>query len=95
MADDPQLSDDLVLRAAPGVCTAFLDDEAVLYLVPQAHSALLNPTAAAVWAAIDGETSVAGIVGVLAETFHTRPAAVRADVDRVLRHLLELGALTR
>ncbi|MDO8392259.1 MAG: PqqD family protein [Actinomycetota bacterium] len=95
MTDDREFADDLVPQPAPFVRTAFLDDEAVLYLVHETRAVLLNPTAAVVWAAIDGETSVAEIAALLAETFHAQPATVRDDVELVLRHLMELGALAR
>ena len=85
-----EVHDETVPRRAESVLTAFLDGEAVLYLVDEARPVLLNTTAAAVWAAIDGTATVAEIAALLADLYETDPAAVRDDVKSAVQRLREL-----
>ena len=65
---------------APGVCAAVLDDQAVLYDVGSARPVLLNITASAVWAELDGRRTVGQIADDLARRFGADPTTVAADV---------------
>lgn len=87
---DDTVPDDTVPQRAEGVLTAFLDGEAVLYLVDQARPVLLNTTAAAVWAAIDGTATVAEIATLLADLYEIDPSEVYDDVKTAVRRLREL-----
>lgn len=85
--------DDCVPVPAPTVHHAFFDGEAVLYLADHARPVLLNHTAATVWAAIDGQASVAEIAATLAALFDADQATVRADLERTLDTFVELGVI--
>jgi hypothetical protein len=93
------LRPDSVLAPAAHVLVAHLDGEAVLYDLVSARPALLNVTAAAVWAALDGERTVGEIVSLLAVEFGSDPATVAGGVESTLLALLErglvVGELTR
>jgi len=78
---------------SPHVCAAFLDDEAVLYDVRTARPVLLNTTAAAVWATIDGVLTVAQISSVLADRYATDPGTVAPDVEHAIDRFGALGLL--
>ena len=77
----------------PHVCAAYIDDEAVLYDVARARPVLLNVTASAVWAAIDGERTVAEITSMLAELYGADEPTVRPGVTSTLVSFDELGLL--
>jgi len=62
---------------ASGVCSAFLDGEAVLYDLADRRAVLLNTTAAAVWAAVDGLANVGEIVAELCSLFAAEALSVR------------------
>ncbi|MDO8362946.1 MAG: HPr-rel-A system PqqD family peptide chaperone [Actinomycetota bacterium] len=80
-------------QQAAHVCAAFLDDEVVLYDVHRARPLLLNATAAAVWAAIDGARTADAIAADLAQRFEADPRHVRDDVAATLLQFAELGLL--
>lgn len=88
--DDPM---QWVPSPAPGVCVAVLDDQAVLYDVASARPVLLNLTASAVWAELDGQRTVAQIADELATRFGAEPATVAADVLVALTSFEQLGLL--
>jgi hypothetical protein len=71
------------LRRAPGLVTAVIDGEAVVFETATARLHRLNPVATAVWEAIDGVTESEAIVA--------RLAPDRADDIRTF--LAELTAL--
>jgi hypothetical protein len=77
----------------PGVETAYLDGEAVLYQVATAKPILLNVTASAVWMLLDAETPVAGIARELADVFSADPEAVQRDVAIIVERFGEMGLL--
>ena len=72
-------ADDIPVRAA-AVRAAFLDGEAVLYGIEQGRSVLLNESAAAVWAAIDGQSTVREISADLADLHGVDRPTVIGDV---------------
>lgn len=56
---------------------------------------VLEGSAAEIWRLIDGKVSETGLVAAVSEAFDVRPAAVRDDVHDYLRHLHDLGLITR
>lgn len=78
---------------APHVVFASLDGETVLYHLERAQPALLNVTAAAVWAAIDGRRTVGEISSMLAADFGSEHQVVAAGVEATLAALLEVGLI--
>lgn len=78
---------------ADDVRAEYLDQEAVLYDVRQARPVLLNVSASAVWAALDGVASVTQIAEVLAARFGADVDAVRRDVVAAVSAFAELGLL--
>lgn len=88
--DDPMQR---VPAPAPGVCVAVLDDQAVLYDVASARPVLLNLTASAVWAELDGQRTVAQIADELARRFGAEPTTVAGDVLLALSSFEQLGLL--
>lgn len=75
------LADDLVLRPATGPQFAVVDGEVVLFDPDRSASTLLNPTAALIWASIDGHASVGDLIDdLVAET-----GGDRSVIDRDVR----------
>ena len=70
------------------------DGETVLYDTIGFRPVLLNVSAAAVWAAIDGRRTVAEIALRVASQFGAEPAVVLADVSATVDHFGRLGLLT-
>jgi hypothetical protein len=56
---------------------------------------VLEGSAARIWRLIDEAGSEASLVVEVARAFDVRPAEVRADVHEFLRHLHDLGLITR
>jgi hypothetical protein len=56
---------------------------------------VLKGTAAEVWRLIDDATSETRLLGAVARTFDVHPGLVRDDVRDFLRHLSDLGLITR
>jgi hypothetical protein len=52
---------------------------------------VLEGTAAAIWAAIDGERTLAGVVAVVAEAYGLPAEQVRGDVEAFVADLAERG----
>lgn len=80
-----------VVGPSAHVHAEFLDDQAVLYDVSNARPVLLNVSASAVWAALDGTTSVEHIAALLATRFGADPDTVLRDVTAAVRSFDELG----
>ena len=76
------------------VSVSYLDGEAVLYDADRTRPVLLNSTAAAVWAALDGTRTVDEIAAELAVRFGAEPQQVAADVDAAVARFDELGLLS-
>lgn len=53
----------------------------------------LNPTAAALWALCDGQTTVAEIVAAATELFSAEPTAIQADIVATLNQLQAQGLI--
>lgn len=85
------MSPDGVPSRARHVLFAYLDDEAVLYDPDSRRPALLNVTAAAVWAAVDGSRTAGEIAALLAVEFGGDPSVVAAGVESTLATLADLG----
>lgn len=83
-----------VATPSPQVHAEFLDDQAVLYDATSARPVLLNLTASAVWAALDGRSSAAQVAADLAAHFRADADTVRRDVMAALRTFAELGLVT-
>lgn len=65
---------------AAHVSTAIFDGETVLYDAVRCRPILLNVSAAAVWAAVDGRRTLAEVAAVVAERFGATTAELAADV---------------
>jgi len=76
------------------VSVSYVDGEAVLYDAELTRPVLLNSTAAAVWAALDGRRTVAEIAARLAVRFGAEPQQVAADVAAAIVKFDELGLLS-
>ena len=80
------ISDDLVPTLRAGVADAIVGNEVVLFDPGTSQSTLLNPSAALIWASIDGQATVASIIDdLVAETGVERGTIdddVRATVAR-------------
>ena len=74
--------------------TAEFEGETVLYDAAVCRPVLLNVSAAAVWATIDGRRSVAEIAASVAAAFGADPAAVMPDVTATVARFEALGLLT-
>lgn len=68
-----------------------LDGSTGLYDTAAQRLVVLNPGAAAVWAACDGERGVAAIVSDLAASHGLAPADIETDVVRTVDMLAALG----
>jgi len=84
---------DAVPVPAAHVCTANLDDQAVLYDLERRRPILLNVSASVVWGALDGVHTVAEVASALAERFGVDTAVVLRDVEATIVRFGELGLL--
>lgn len=91
--DDGFPAPSFVPARAEHVSTAAFDGETVLYDAIACRPVLLNVSAAAVWAALDGDRTVAEIVVVVAAAFGAEPEAVRSDVGATISEFAALGLL--
>ena len=82
-----------VAALAAHVGVAEFDVETVLYDAESARPLLLNVSAAAVWAAIDGTRTMAAIAAVVAEQFGVEPGSLYADVALAITRFADLGLL--
>lgn len=83
--------DDLVPALRDGVAHAIVGAEVVLFDPRRSRSTLLNPSAALIWATIDGTTTVAGIVDDLAAETGVDRAVMDDDVRRAIAGLQVAG----
>lgn len=81
--------DDAVPLLTAGVRFAVIDGQVVLYDRSRVQSHVLNPSAALIWAEVDGERAVAQIVDDLAGETGTARALIDRDVKATLGRLLE------
>ena len=82
-------SADALLRRTEGVWSSSVRDRAVLYSWNEGKAIVLNPTGAALWAALDSPRTPLELAGLLIERFPTLSAErahadVAAFVDRLL-----------
>ncbi|MEQ1703965.1 MAG: PqqD family protein [Ilumatobacteraceae bacterium] len=78
---------------AAHVVTATFVGETVLYDSINCRPILLNVSAAAVWALLDGRRTLMEIVAAVAEGFGAAPALVEADVAATVARFHHLGLL--
>lgn len=100
-ADDPTrtaptdvaLSPSFVPVPAPHVEAAEFEGETVLYDTISCRPVLLNVSAAAVWAALDGRRSMAEVVAAVAEQFGAAAELVAADVADTVARFVSLALI--
>jgi len=78
---------------SPAVHAAELDGETVVYDPARRRLHLLNSSATAIWAALDGVTTCQELVPALAEAFAVDPDVLHDQVDHVLGTLSEEGLI--
>lgn len=87
-ADDLALDDDFVAELVPGIAHAIAGGEVVLFDPRRSKSTLLNPSAALIWASIDGVATLGSIIDDLTEETGVDRATIDADVrDTVARFI--------
>lgn len=84
-----------VLRRNPDALAQELDGEVLLLIPPQSEVLHLNPTASAVWRALELPLDVDGLVALLAEAYDAPPAELRTDLLALLPVLEDRQALVR
>ncbi len=87
------LGDGEVLDLAPGRQVAVVDGQVVLYDPIRSASHVLNPSAAAVWAAVDGRRTVVEVIDALEAETGVERARLDPDVRLALAGLLGAGIL--
>lgn len=80
-------------RRRPDVVWEELDGEVVIYDPARTTSHLLNPSAAVIWALLDGNATLAEVAADLAETFGVEPTAMLDDVSSTVAALEGQGLL--
>jgi len=81
-------------RRHPAVTTTTLDGEAFLVRADTDTILLLNPTATAIWNALEDETRRADLLTLFTVAFPGEPAdRVAADLDQTLAALAEAGMI--
>lgn len=98
MSEQPQSARPLVLRVAGEVVHREIAGETILVPVRGGAADMrrmysLNPTAAFVWARIDGMRALGEIVDDLLESFDGDPATARADVEAFVATAVAEGLL--
>lgn len=88
---DVALTPSFVPVPATHVESAEFEGETVLYDTIACRPVLLNVSAAAVWAALDGRRSMAEVVAAVADEFGAAVAAVAPDVTGTVAHFVSLG----
>jgi hypothetical protein len=84
-----------VVRGIDGARTHELDGQAVVLDVTRNVLHLLNPTATALWARLDGTTTVEGLAAELADEFGAPREVVLNDVIRALGQMAGEGLLAQ
>jgi hypothetical protein len=69
------------------------DDGALLYDRRSEKVAVLNPSAAAVWALLDGERTIADVVGALETEYDGVDPEAAAQVLRLVQEFVDRGAV--
>ncbi len=83
---------------SPGVVARTIRGEALLIPIHRTADALggfyaLNPSASHIWQCASEGRSLGEISGALAQFYEVSPETARADTERVVAELVELGAL--
>lgn len=85
--------DDVAVRRRPDLLVRTTADR-VMLLAPGSDDVVeLVGTAEEVWRCFDDEDSISGVVAVLADRYELEVAAVRSDVEALVRELVERGLL--
>jgi len=82
-----------MIRPAPDLSWPPVAGELAVYDARDGQYHVLNPSAAAIWAAIAAQTPAAQIVADLAARHGVAIEAMRADVDAFIAEALALGLL--
>lgn len=82
-----------MIRPAPELSWPPISGELAIYDARDGQYHVLNPSAAAIWAAIAAETPVDQIVADLATRYGVAEVEMRADVDRFVADAIQLGLL--
>ncbi len=88
------IEDDLLPRLTPGRQFAVVDGQVVLYDPTAQLSHVLNPSAAAVWATVDGQCTVGEIIDVIQADTGIERAVLDADVRRTLAQFVDARIIT-
>jgi hypothetical protein len=83
------------LRHDDSVVVEQVEDELCLYRPQSSDVAVLNPTAADIWALVDGKSSARQIATQLARTYAQCADGIAVEVESVLSDLAERGFLVR
>jgi len=89
------ITDELVPILRGGLADAILAGEVVLFDPVDATSTLLNPSAALIWASIDGRTTVATIIDELVADTGVDRATIDADVRSTIARFQVAGIVER
>ncbi len=88
------ITNEAILKRAPDVRFRAVDDETVVIRQEAAEALVLNEVAGRILELVDGQRTVAGIIGCLLEEYDVSPASLAEDVHAYLGELLETGVLT-
>src|SRR5262245_18573046 len=83
----------MVPRKRSGLAEVFVDDECIVYDAAHDAAHLLNPSAAQIWALLDGRRDAAALVGELAEAYPHAAPQLPQDLEDVLELLDRLHQL--
>lgn len=81
-------------KRASDVAFRQVEDDMVIVSASRGSICTVNPVGAFVWEMADGTVSVDDIVSRVCATFDVDEPDARADVDRFLAELVELGVMT-
>ncbi len=88
------IDDDLRLALTTGPQYAVVDGQVVLYDPPRTRSHVLNPSAAAVWASVDGQRTVTELIDLLQADTGADRAVLDRDVRTTLAQFLDSQIVT-
>lgn len=70
-----------------------VDGDISLYDRSSQRALMLNGTASAIWRLADGERTLDEVIAELASSYHADAGAIRTDVERTVRDLVDAGFL--
>jgi hypothetical protein len=88
------IGDDLRLQLTPGRLFAVVDGQVVLYDPARSLSHVLNPSAAAVWASVDGQRTVADIIDAVEQDTGADRAVLDSDIRATLAQFVGAYVVT-